>query len=86
MKSLINYYHETDPITDDMTEAKPSYVGMAIALGFIADPDYRYKLEGFSCEEVRQIKANVEMRMRANKAVKIYYDTTHFLGDHIGEG
>jgi 3-dehydroquinate synthetase len=62
MKTLINYYHQTAPIADDMTEASLTYVGMAIALGMTADPDYRYELQGFNDDEVRKIKKNVKGR------------------------
>lgn len=88
MRALTNYYYETEPVIDDMTQATTNYVGMAIALGLIADPDYRYKLEGFTTAEVAEIKANVERRMARMIPIDwslIDGDDTHFLGDRIGE-
>ena len=88
MKTLTNYYYETAPVVDDMTQATISFIGMAIALGLIADPDYRYKLEGFTSEEMAAISQEVERRMA--RMIPIDWDIqgaddTHFLGDRIGE-
>jgi hypothetical protein len=88
MKTLTNHYYETAPVIDDMTHATISFIGMAIALGLVADPDYRYELKGFTPEETTAISQEVARRMA--RMIPIDWDIqgaddTHFLGDRTGE-
>ncbi len=62
-RQLIGYYFEQEPWPYDMTGESPEFVAMAISLGMVADPDYRYELVGFSQEELAAIHADLDRRM-----------------------
>ena len=85
MKTLTSYCYGIAPIVDDMTQATNNFVAMAIALGLIADPDFKHKLKGFTSAETKEIEANVSQRLARMIPTNFEEDTTHFLGDYVSD-